>query len=755
MVKRFLILVLISLEISYYCLPQNNMGLDSLKEILSYEKDTIKKAEIMLKLADNLMEREPNTALAFINNSLLLLKQKPNKELLAKTYFHLGDIYYLLNQYDTAIFFFHKALDYSLELKRNKDIASCYNGLGNVAYYKYNLHEALVSYQKSIEYLKKEPGLEAEIANGWHNIGLIHDENKNYDKALQYYFRALKVFKKKNVKKWLINTYNSIGSTYVVVNQYDSALYYFNLALENIDKKNNLVDLEMVYSNLGIVYHLKNEIELSLGYFVKAETLAKKLNDNIGLAEIYSGLAAIFYNRKNFHKSIAYCLKARHFSQISHSAIYLKDIYKYLKSNYEAINEYKTALAYADSLITINDSLFTIEKNREIAKTESLYQDKQRQLIIKNLEKEKALSQEKSKKQRLFLIAVIVGFLIISSFLIFIVRLLRKNQRTNKFLSSKNMEILAQRDEIEGQRDLVMTQKGKIEIINQNIAKSIDYAKRIQQSILPDQTILSDFISDAFVFFKPRDVVSGDFYWWTHMKMDNELVIAVSDCTGHGVPGAFMSMLGISFLREIVTKEYVSHPGVILRKLRKEIIHALKQKDEYGGQKDGMDMALVSINLDTLKLQFAGANNPLYIIKPVIKNRHREDAVRGDLSNESTTNNQQIPTLTAVAQNDDYKFYEIKPDKMPIAIYERMDKFTNHKIQLQKGDRLYLFSDGFADQFGGPKGKKFKYKPFKQLLLDNAGKPMEEQKNILEKVFTGWKGENEQVDDVTIVGIKI
>lgn len=313
-----------------------------------------------------------------------------------------------------------------------------------------------------------------------------------------------------------------------------------------------------------------------------------------------------------------------------------------------------------------------------------------------------------------------------------------KNKDLNqlvKEVTEQKDEIEAQRDEIEAQRDTVEAQRDKIGEIHQEMLHSLNYATRLQQSILPKTSIIQEYISDLFVLFKPKDKVSGDFYWWTHIE--DHTIITASDCTGHGVPGAFMSMLGISFLREIVRKEYITHPGVILRKMRKEVIKALNQTGESGTHKDGMDMALISINHKTNVLQFSGANNPLYIIR----------------NGELLTEDEAIKLYDF--RNYDYKLFEIKPDKMPISIYEKMDKFTTHSIQLKKGDQIYLFSDGYADQFGGPKGKKFKYKPFKHLLLENANEPMSTQKEVLTKAFEEWKGKEDQIDDVVILGIKI
>jgi len=302
-------------------------------------------------------------------------------------------------------------------------------------------------------------------------------------------------------------------------------------------------------------------------------------------------------------------------------------------------------------------------------------------------------------------------------------------QEQNEELNQLVEEVTSQKDEIEAQRDLVQIQKNKIEVIYSEITQSIDYAMRIQQSVLPEQDVLIKYFSDFFVMFNPKDKVSGDFYWWKNIG--DITIVSAADCTGHGVPGAFMSMLGSTFLNEIINSDNNITTGEILNILRTKIIETLKQKGRTGEQKDGMDMAIISINHKTNIVQFSGANNPLYIVAKSIKGLK--------------------PLM-------DYRvlgLYEIKPNKMPISIYEKMDNFTTHEIQLDKGDSIYMFSDGFADQFGGPKDKKFKYKGFKQLLVDNVEKPMSEQKQILEKAFNNWKGKAEQVDDVVIVGIKL
>ncbi len=288
-------------------------------------------------------------------------------------------------------------------------------------------------------------------------------------------------------------------------------------------------------------------------------------------------------------------------------------------------------------------------------------------------------------------------------------RLRRKNEKLEAIVLERTAEIREQNVELARQK--------------QEITDSIYYAERIQRAILPHTDRISSLISGYFILFKPKDIVSGDFYWLA--ENGKKIIIAAVDCTGHGVPGAFMSMLGVSFLNKIILENNTLQADMILNDLRENVISSLKQTGKEGEARDGMDMSLVVIDMEKMSMDFAGANNPMYMI-------------RGEELNET------------------------KADRMPIAYHIRTDDFSSHDIPLKKGDCYYLFSDGYPDQFGGPAGKKFKYKPFKQLLLDNRDKPMEEQKQILEDVIEHWTAgpdpagnPYEQVDDILVIGIKI
>ena len=393
-----------------------------------------------------------------------------------------------------------------------------------------------------------------------------------------------------------------------------------------------------------------------------------------------------------------------------------------------------------------------LERENARAREQDSIRQMQQQREIQLLEQAQELDRLELDRQKTVRKALtwisILGVLITIIVLLSLVTTRKKNvllgkQKTeigekNKDLEQKNEEISSQRDEIEAQRDMLSQQKDEIEHNNKEIVKSLEYASKIQSSTLPDLSSLNEQVADHFLFFRPRDIVSGDFYWTA--SVENTTILTVADCTGHGVPGAFMSMLGMSLLKEIVVKEYITHPAVILRRLRKEVINALRQKGMSGEQRDGMDMALVALHHDTGKLEFAGAYNPLYLVR----RKEHPKPLPGE-----------IPVNEPESNDNGHLLYEIPADKMPISHFLKMERFNSYEIDLLEGDNLYLFSDGYPDQFGGPRNKKFKYKPFKQMLLQNAHRSVMEQHEILGRTLDAWQGSHAQVDDICVIGLKI
>ncbi|QHT71395.1 SpoIIE family protein phosphatase [Rhodocytophaga rosea] len=263
----------------------------------------------------------------------------------------------------------------------------------------------------------------------------------------------------------------------------------------------------------------------------------------------------------------------------------------------------------------------------------------------------------------------------------------------------------------------LLEQKDIIEHKNKSITQSINYAKRIQLAILPSKDLIRQHLPDSFIFYLPKDIVSGDFYWFSHKN--GKSVIAAADCTGHGVPGAFMSMIASSLLSETVNEKGITQPGAILDTLRKGVIKALAQSGNPEEAKEGLDIALCSYDQERQTLEYAGAFNPMYFIR------------QGQVT-------------------------EIKADKQPIGVYpgKQTTPFTNHSFEILPGDAVYIFTDGFADQFGGPEGKKFRYKPFQELLLSIQSERIATQQEQLQQAFNSWRGETKQIDDVLVIGMR-
>ncbi|NSW46065.1 MAG: DUF4154 domain-containing protein [Bacteroidales bacterium] len=399
----------------------------------------------------------------------------------------------------------------------------------------------------------------------------------------------------------------------------------------------------------------------------------------------------------------------------------------------EQIQKQKQALLNIQQQVLKNATLLK-QKIKELEQREKVLQAKneeinQKSVILANQQKEIDKQNDKINQQKQILneqlakihMQQLIMYLFIAMILLlvflgfFIYRNYKIKKQANIILSLKNEEILKQNEEIKQQKIEIEKQRDEIALQKQEITDSIKYASRIQQAVLPPLKIIENlFYENFFIFNRPRDIVSGDYYFIT--SKEKKLIVSAADCTGHGVPGAFMSLLGISFLNEIINKQEQLEADIILNQLRQNIINALNQSGDKN-TKDGMDMVLCIFDFEKNIVQFAGANNPLYHIR------------NGEL-------------------------IEIKGDKMPIGLYDELKPFTKHIIELQPNDTFYMFSDGYADQFGGPDGKKFKYKQLKEMLLSIQHLQMKEQYKVIEETIDNWKKGYFQVDDMLLIGIK-
>ena len=531
--------------------------------------------------------------------------------------------------------------------------------------------------RKSLSYIKELEKLSISQKNIDYEIYTYNSYAKyyygirNYSKSIKYFDKELQLSVKSGKSINIAEAYYNLGSTCFKMGKYSKAKQNFELSIKNTDEKKDKDLLLANYNALVKTYestakfksankYLKKYIDLKNGY----------LEEEIGLyKEKYSE------EKKKKEETIKE----------------LDSTNEHLKKKSNQLNETKTILdSTKTDLEETKDSveeleIATIEKNLKIAG-----------LKIKTELSEMEIKQNKKiiSQQKKITYILIIGISVVLLLAVFLLKL---------FLNKKKMN------------QILRESKKEIEQKNIHITKSITYASKIQQALLPDETCFKENFKDYFIIFKPRDIVSGDFYYM--QKVNDYLLFAAVDCTGHGVPGAFMSMLGTSFLNNIVRKQEVTSSAHVLNLMRNEVKRSLHQTGKKGEQKDGMDMVLCAYNIKTSELQFAGAHNSLILIR----------------------NNELI---------------EYKGDRMPIGIHRKeKESFTNNTLKIEKGDKIYLYSDGFQDQMGGEENKKYKAKRFKQLLLETSKLDIKTQKEKIEQEFEQWKANYKQIDDIVIIGI--
>ncbi|MBI4645973.1 MAG: tetratricopeptide repeat protein [Bacteroidia bacterium] len=577
------------------------------------------------------------------------------------------------------------------------------------------------------------------------DIASVYEQQSDYKNAIENYLPALKLYEKINNIDGITFCLNQLGNTYYALGKYAKALEYLNQCLAIDEKQGNtegivmsLNNLANNYQKLGLLdtaYTLHNRllnIRLELGdslaiaqslgnlgsvlseqkkydnalkYFSNALKLFTNLKktDDIGIS--YNNIAEVYMKRRMFTQALENAMLGLQVAREANLKSVVKDIYKTLSKIFELQQDYGQAFRYQQLYNEIKDSLITEESTRLIAEMQTSFETEKKEKEIELLSKEKELQKSAINRRNIIIWSTIGGLILVIFFIVFL---------WNRFVI-----IRSQKSIIERQKIIVDKKSKELQTALSNITDSINYAKRIQQAVLPTGEYANNILSEHFIFFKPKDIVSGDFYWAT--RINEWLIVTVADCTGHGIPGAFMSMLGVSFLNEIVRKKEITNASEVLDHLRVSIIEALQQKGKEGEQQDGMDIAFCAINTITSILQFAGAKNSLCIIQ-----KDRPNEVK-----------------------------ELKAARMPVGIYIEMPPFPQSEISLTKGDIIYLSSDGYIDQFGGENRKKLTNKKYKEILLKISKEPMNIQKEMLIREFNNWIGENEQIDDVTVLGIRI
>ncbi|NPD45948.1 MULTISPECIES: tetratricopeptide repeat protein [unclassified Lentimicrobium] len=717
-------------------------------------KSPQEKVDLLLEMAKPMRKKKSDSAIFIYNKALLIAKENKLAKSESEINKNIGFAFYYKKDFKKSKEFIKLSIDIAAELQDFKILKSSYSKLGvinyidrnfdnaitnyrlcilnaehindsitivasefmiGVCYYQQgNYPKALESYQLALVMAEKTNQLsrQALILN---NIANIQDELQNYPLALKYSEQALEIKMQLKDEKGAAETKENMATVYSKMEDYDKALGLYEDILAYKEEQKDNAGLSITYMNIGYIYEKLGKFQNALDYYSRSLHLLYQQDDSKNIAVCLNNIGDIYYALGKYKQAIDSSEKSLEIGKKLQSKTNVRSSALSLTKSFVKINQYKPAYEYHVLYSQMKDSLFNEESAKQLQEMETKYQTekKQQEIEKQNLTIEKQHAQ--SRSQRIMLFAMFGGLLLVVLIAIQVFRGYKQKKKANALLESKNIEIEEKNSNLNIANIAITEQKVEIEEKNLNIMDSIRYAKRIQQTILPRDQFVEKHLPNSFILYKPKDIVSGDFYWME--KVDNTIYASAVDCTGHGVPGAFVSIVGYNSLNRTLMEFGLRQPAEILNKLNDLVVDTFVRHSD-SDVKDGMDMSLVSINLDTMEVEFSGAQNPLYI-------------VNGD------------------------GIEEIKANKQPIGSSLEPKKFDNHVVETKKGDMVYLFSDGYIDQFGGPKGKKFMRKRFKELLSSIHQMDVKTQKQHLDNTIMDWMGEEEQLDDILVMGFRV
>ncbi len=666
-----------------------NKEVDSLVKAFNSAQHDSTRAYIYLSFTEYLYLSKPDTIIPLCQRSIdlcdkvLATSDLPNKRniLLAKAgcFNNMGYIYQNLGHIQTSLDYYHKGLKIQEQLNDKKGIALSFNNIGFVYQTGHDATNALEYYKKSLA-LREEIDDKKGIGESLNNLGFLYrsygDPKCNLPvkdscikqgmyKALYFYSKSLAIKEETKDEVGIGVTLNNIGGIHRALGDYDKALDFFNKSLAIREKQNDKAGLAINLNNIGVTYKAKKDLAQAKFYSLKSLAIAKELRFPNIINQAAGSLYTVYLEEKDYKNAL--------------------EMFRLITASRDSLN-LKDAKAEADK----KQMQYKYEKK---ATADSLQAVHEKELLNSKYEKEKTREY-----------ALYWGLALVLVFSIFMFNRFRITQKQKHIIELKEKE--------------TQQQKQLLELKQKEIVDSINYAHRIQKALLASDNLLNEHLKNYFVLYMPKDIVSGDFYWGIPLS-NGRFALSAADSTGHGVPGAFMSLLNISFLNEAVNERHLTDPGEILNYTRKRIIESLSvESNSYKG-KDGMDCSLVCFDFKNKKLQYAAANNPVWVVR----------------------NNELI---------------ELSADKMPIGKHENdTTPFATRDFALNSGDMVYILTDGYADQFGGPGGKKLKTKQLQEFLIDGSSSGLQIQKQQLSEKFLAWKGSLDQVDDVLIIGVKI
>ncbi len=644
--------------------------------------------------------------IAKLDSLFTALKNSTEDTAKISTMIDIGSAYYDVARYDSAMVYYSESLLLSEKLNIKIEIANSLLDIGLIYYSQGNYPKALDYFTKSqkiYEELKNKPG----ISRCYTNIGLIYDFQGHPTKALEYYARSLKLDEELKDKSGISSDLLNIGTIYETQKDYDKAFQFYNRALKLNEELNNKEGISSCITNIGLIYDAQNDYPKALEYYFRALKIDEELNNTEGIILDLINISDLNVSIKNYKEAKIHAQKVVDLSKETKTLNNLRLGYEILSKADAALGNYKEALANHMKFKQLTDSIFNIENSSKLSDTKINFELEKKEAELKaKADAQKAISLEEKKRHQL-IIYIVIGILLITA--VFTITLFKKFRQTNR----QKQIIEIKEKQTQQQYIIIDEQKRLVEAKHKEITDSIHYAERIQRSFLASKTLLNKNLKEHFILFKPKDVVSGDFYWST--EHNGNFYLAVCDSTGHGVPGAFMSLLNMFFLSEAIKEKDILAPNEILNHVRQRLIEHISQD----GAQDGMDCILLCINKNNKDVTYSAANNAPILIR-------------------------------------DGKMIELPKDKMPVGKGENMSTFTLHQVKdLKNTDTLYLYTDGYADQFGGLEAKKFKSRQLNEFLLNISSKPINTQPEILNTRFYEWKGPLEQIDDICIIGLKL
>jgi serine phosphatase RsbU (regulator of sigma subunit)/Flp pilus assembly protein TadD len=680
--------------------------IDSLKSVLKQNPADTIRITCLIFLGQEYLYSTPDTAILYYKEAVLKSKSLPpplNEKYAAAAIGQLGTCHYLIGDYAEALDCYSKAVRIDEKTGNRSGLAKHLGSLGIVYKEQGNYPKALEHYLKALK-ISEELDNKYLVATWLANIGIVYHEQHDYPRALSYYDRSSRMAELLKNRQLQANNISNSGTVYTEQGDNKKALECGLKALRINEELGNKIEIAKCLDRIGIVYKDINDYGKAEECFLRAQALAEELGDKGHIAILWGNMGGLYIIQKKYPKAETYFLKSLSLAEEIGSMDDIRQGHQNLSDLYMATDRYKEAMLHYRKAMAIKDTLFNEVKNKELISQELNYEfAKKEALANAEVAKKEALAEEERQKQRIITYSVSAGLFLVILLALFIFRSYRQKQKANVIIT--------------GQKEEVEKQKQIIEAKNKDITDSITYARRILQARLPKKEEIYQSLPESFVLFKPKDIVSGDFYYFS--KDERGVFLAVADCTGHGVPGAFMSIIGSEKLEESISKG--NNNSEILRLLNKGIKASLHQSESDESTRDGMDIALCNINLEKGSLKYSAANRPFWIIR-----------------------------------KDSTQVEEIRATKKAIGGFTDDDQhFDTHEVKLLPGDTFYIFSDGYADTFSGSKNKKLTSKKFREILLSIQNRSMREQEAFLEKFIEDWKAGTEQVDDILIIGVRI